>query len=212
MGMPIRSVFLRSSALTILLPLVYHAASLRKTARRFLVPLIPPSNNCNFSGRIRRSRLHPEDLFKSAPVDLPDRFGLVLFPYRGVYKMSDQTVENKALMRRIYEEMWNQAQPSLAAEIFDRPGGVARFVLQFLVSFPDLQHTVEEMIAEDDRVAVRFRAVGTHQRQWLQFAPTGISIQYTGVTLARIAGGRIVEHHTWWDKAGLMQQIAEGKL
>ena len=68
--------------------------------------------------------------------------------------MSDQTSKNKALMRRIYEEMWNQAAPSLAVEIFELPEGVERFVSKFLVSFPDLKHTVDEMIAEDDRVEV----------------------------------------------------------
>ena len=123
--------------------------------------------------------------------------------------MSDLTDTNKALMRRIYDEMWNGGDPRLAAEIFSRPEGVERFVRQFLLSFPDLQHTVEEMVAEGDRVAVRFSAHGTHTGQWLKFAPTGRSIQYTGVTLARIAGDKIVEHQTWWDKAGLMEQLGD---
>ena len=125
--------------------------------------------------------------------------------------MSDQTSKNKALMRRIYEEMWNQAAPSLAVEIFELPEGVERFVSKFLVSFPDLKHTVDEMIAEDDRVAVMFAAQGTHRGQWLHFAPSGASIQYTGVTVARIREDKITEHHTWWDKAGLMDQIAQEK-
>jgi predicted ester cyclase len=124
--------------------------------------------------------------------------------------MSEVTSKNKALMRRIYEEMWNSAKPELAAEIFARPEGVARFVSQFLGSFPDLQHTVEGMIAEGDEIAVRFSARGTHSGPWLEFGPTGRSIHYTGVTLARIAGDTIVEHHTWWDKAGLMEQIEGG--
>ena len=121
--------------------------------------------------------------------------------------MSDLTDTNKGLMRRIYDEMWNGGDPGLASEIFARPEGVESFVRQFLLSFPDLQHMVEEMIAEGDRVAVRFSAHGTHTGQWLEFAPRGRSIQYTGVTLARIAEGKIVEHQTWWDKAGLMEQI-----
>lgn len=122
--------------------------------------------------------------------------------------MFESTSPNKALMRRIYEEMWNRADLSRAAEIFAQPEGVERFVRQFLLAFPDLQHTLEEMIEEGDRVAVRFTASGTHTGQWLHFEPTGKSILYTGVTLARISGGRIIEHHTWWDKAGLTEQIA----
>jgi predicted ester cyclase len=121
--------------------------------------------------------------------------------------MFDLDSPNKALMRRIYEEVWNGRNPAAAAEVFTQPESVERFVSNFLLSFPDLQHTVEEMVAEEDRVAVRFSAQGTHAGQWMQFAATGKPIHYTGVTLARIAGNRIIEHQTWWDKAGLMEQI-----
>ena len=124
--------------------------------------------------------------------------------------MSDSVTQNKALMRRVYEEMWNQGQPAVAAELFTRPAGVERFVSQFLVSFPNLQHTVEELIAEADQVAVRFSAAGTHSGQWLQFAATGRSIHYTGVTIVRIVESKIIEHHTWWDKAGLIEQLQRG--
>ena len=125
--------------------------------------------------------------------------------------MSDQTSKNKVLMRRVYEEMWNQSGAALASEIFAQPAGVERFVSQFLRSFPDLQHTVEDMIAEKDRVAVRFTARGTHTGQWQHFAATGSPIEYSGVTLARIAGDKIIEHETWWDKAGLMEQLDKPK-
>jgi predicted ester cyclase len=121
--------------------------------------------------------------------------------------MSDLTSKNKALMRRVYEEMWNRGNPALAPELFAEPEGVERFVSQFLSSFADLQHTVEGMIAEGDQVAVRFSAHGTHSGQWLRFAPTGKSVHYTGVTLARIRGNKIIEHDTWWDKASLIEQV-----
>ena len=123
--------------------------------------------------------------------------------------MSDQNSNNKALMRRIYEEMWNGGNPTLAVEIFAQPEGVQRFVSQFLLSFPDLQHTVLEMIGEGNQVAVRFSARGNHTGQWLQFAPTNRSIQYTGLTLARISGNKIIEHYTWWEKASLMEQLGD---
>ena len=123
--------------------------------------------------------------------------------------MSAIASENKVLMRRVYEEMWNGAKPDVAIELFAQPAGVEKFVSQFLESFPDLQHTVEGMIVEGDEVAVRFSAQGTHSGPWLKFAPTGRSIHYTGVTLARIEEDKIVEHHTWWDKAGLIEQLEE---
>ena len=115
---------------------------------------------------------------------------------------------NKALMSRVYKEMWNGDNPALATEIFAHPEGVERFVQQFLLSFPDVQHTVEAMIEEGDQVAVHFSARGTHSGQWMDFAPSGKSIRYTGITLARIIGDKIIEHHTWWDKAGLMEQVS----
>ena len=121
--------------------------------------------------------------------------------------MSELASKNKALIRRIYEEMWNGGNPGLAIELFSNPEDVKRFVSQFLSSFPNLQHTIGEMIEEGDRVAVRFSARGTHSGTWLRFAPTGRSIQYTGVTLARIAGDKIVEHQTWWDRAALIEQL-----
>ena len=124
--------------------------------------------------------------------------------------MSELASKNKALMRRVYEEMWNGRNPALAAELFSNPEGVEIFVSQFLSSFPDLQHNVVGMIEEGDQVAVRFSAQGTHSGAWLRFAPTGRSIQYTGVTLARIAEGKIVEHQTWWDKAALIEQLEGG--
>jgi steroid delta-isomerase-like uncharacterized protein len=121
--------------------------------------------------------------------------------------MSESTDRNKALMRRIYEEMWNRKDPALAVEIFLQPEGVEKFVRQFLQSFPDLQHTVDEMIAEGDHVAVRFATHGTHSGEWMSFPATGRAIHYTGVTWARIADGKIIEHHTWWDQADLMEQV-----
>jgi predicted ester cyclase len=65
------------------------------------------------------------------------------------------------------------------------------------------------MIADGDRVAVRFSDQGTHAGAWMDFAPTGKSIRYTGVTWARISDDKIIEHHTEWDKAGLIEQVEE---
>ena len=124
--------------------------------------------------------------------------------------MSEVTDRNKALMHRVYEEMWNRAKAEVARDIFDRPSGVERFVSQFLLSFPDLQHTVEAMIAEGGQVAVRFVARGTHRGQWLEVAPTNRVVHYSGVTWAHIVDARIVEHHTWWDQAGLIEQLRRG--
>lgn len=70
---------------------------------------------------------------------------------------------NKALMRHMYEEMWNKGDPTAAHIFFAEPTGVERFVGEFLQAFPDLQHKIEENLAEGDKVVVRFSAQGTHQ-------------------------------------------------
>ncbi len=116
--------------------------------------------------------------------------------------------KNKALVRRIYAEIWNQGNLAVAREIFAQPEGVERFVREFRTAFPDLQHTVEEIIAEGDRVVVRFSARGTHTGQWKQYPPSGKPIHYTGVTLATIEGEKITHHRTWWDTLELIEQIS----
>lgn len=121
--------------------------------------------------------------------------------------MTKLTQENQTLIRSIYEEMWNKADPAAASHIFANPEGVERFVQKFLAAFPDLQHTVEAIMVEGDQAVARFSARGTHKGKWKEFEATGIPIDYTGVTMVRIADDRIVDHHTWWDEWGLIQQI-----
>ena len=118
-----------------------------------------------------------------------------------------ERMNNKALVRRIYEDMWNKHDPDAAIQLFASPEGVHHYVFEFLIAFPDLQHTIEDMLAEGDRVVARFSARGTHTGQWEGWAPTGKSIHYTGITLARIENGEIIEHHTWWDRWELVAQI-----
>jgi steroid delta-isomerase-like uncharacterized protein len=115
--------------------------------------------------------------------------------------------QNKILVRRVFEEMWNYSDLSVADEIFAQPEGARRFVSEFLTAFPDLHHTIEDMIAEGDRVVVRFSAHGTHTGPWRRYPVSGKPIHYTGVTLARVAGDRIVDHHTWWDILDVIEQI-----
>ena len=116
--------------------------------------------------------------------------------------------ENKALACRIYAEMWNQGDLNVAREIFTLPEGVERFVREFRAAFPDLQHTVETMIAEGNQVAIRFRAEGTHVGPWRQYPPSNNPVHYTGVTIITIENGKIIDHHTWWDRWELSQQIS----
>jgi len=121
--------------------------------------------------------------------------------------MSEINEQNKVLVRRIYEELWNRRDFAVAGDIFVDSSGVQKFMREFLTAFPDLHHTVEELIAEGDRVAARFSAQGTHTGQWKEYLPTGNSVHYNGVTIVQIKDGKIVKHHTWWDRMEVIEQI-----
>jgi predicted ester cyclase len=68
-------------------------------------------------------------------------------------------------------------------------------------------HTVDEVVAEGDRVVAAFSARGTHTGPWHGIAPTGKAIRYAGVTIARLQGGMIVEHRTVWDTLAVLEQL-----
>ncbi len=121
-----------------------------------------------------------------------------------MFEIKDQ---NKELVRRIYEEMWNKGDFQVAGDLFAQPEGVQRFMRVFLTAFPDLQHTVEELIAEGDRVVARFSARGTHTGPWQDYPPTGHSVHYSGVTIVQVKDGKIIHHHTWWDRMEVIEQI-----
>ncbi len=122
--------------------------------------------------------------------------------------MSEPTDLNKKLVRRIYEDMWNRGDFKVADELFVQSEGVQRFMREFLKAFPDLHHTVEDLIAEGDRVVARFSAQGTHTGLWKDYPPTGNSIHYTGVTIVQVKAGKIIHHHTWWDRMEVIEQIS----
>jgi steroid delta-isomerase-like uncharacterized protein len=119
--------------------------------------------------------------------------------------------ENKAIFRRYIEEVWNQSNLEVVDEIFDRyvshqpdgstlergPEDVKRFVGEFRVAFPDLHLSIEEQIAEGDKVVIRATFRGTHQREFRGMAPAGKEIEVKGVTVFRFSEeGKVVESWT----------------
>ena len=85
--------------------------------------------------------------------------------------------------------------------------GLTQFVSMIRSALPDLRITLEEDIAEGNKVVSRWRAQGTHQGELMGIAPTGNEVAITGITIHRIEGGKIVEEWENWDALGLMQQI-----
>jgi len=85
--------------------------------------------------------------------------------------------------------------------------GLKQFVSMIRSAIPDLRITLEEDIAEGDKVVSRWRAQGTHQGELMGIAPTSNQVTITGITIHRIEEGKIVEEWENWDALGLMQQI-----
>jgi predicted ester cyclase len=131
------------------------------------------------------------------------------------------TEDNKAIVRRFYEEVLNQKKRAAIEEFIDPnqvdhaapPGisggieGAKQGIAMYLTAFPDLHFTVEDMIAEGDKVVSRFTVSGTHQGEFMGIPPTGKQVTATGIEIIRIAGSKFVEHWMELDALGLLQQL-----
>jgi steroid delta-isomerase-like uncharacterized protein len=128
--------------------------------------------------------------------------------------------ENKALVRRFVEEFWNEGNVSAAdelmaidAEIHMPTGervdldGLKGFGDTFRGSFPDWHSTLEELVAEGDRVAERWTGRGTHRGELQGVPPTGKRVEAPGSVFYRIVGGKIVEFRGQLDMMSLLQQL-----
>ena len=131
--------------------------------------------------------------------------------------MSEQ---NKALNRRIFEAIDSQNLDALdkliAADTVDHvlppelpPGldGQKAFIGMFISAFPDIKMTVEDEIAEGDKVVTRWTAIGTHTGELMGIPATGKQVTIKGLDINRFSGGKNVEHWGQMDQMGLMQQL-----
>ena len=131
--------------------------------------------------------------------------------------------ENKAIARTFCEETWGKGNlaavdrftssdfkvdyPILPAPL-DREG-FKSWVADTHTGFPDLQFTITDAIAEEDKVVITWTAQGTHQGEikQLNLPPTGKSVSWTGVIIYRIIAGKVVEERGEEDALGLLQQL-----
>ena len=132
------------------------------------------------------------------------------------------TEQNKAIMRRLMEEVFNRGNIGLVDEMVApdfieheelppgiQPGreGVKAFSTIFRSAFPDLKVTIDDDIAEGDKVVIRSIWSGTHKGELMGIPPTGKSVSFGVVDTVRIAGGKLVEHWGQMDNMGMMQQL-----
>ena len=127
---------------------------------------------------------------------------------------------NKAIIHRYFEEWGNHGDTKAADELIDpnvtlrNPPAVLhsledykRGMAAFHTAFPDLHFTVEDVIAEGDKVVVRWSLRGTHLGDYQGRSPTGMTVTVTGMSLFRLADGKIQEVSVSMDRLGQWQQL-----
>jgi len=119
-----------------------------------------------------------------------------------------QDIYNKNELQRLHEVV---AEDLLTPKIMPGvPQGLegAKAAHQIMLAgFPDYQTTIDELIAEGDKVVARITMTGTHTGSFMGVPPTGRFISFTGIYIARVANGKIVEHWGEEDGVSLLQQI-----
>jgi steroid delta-isomerase-like uncharacterized protein len=130
--------------------------------------------------------------------------------------------ENKAIARRADEELFDRGNLDVVDELFalnfvyhdpasgedwHGPESVKQYATMLRAAFPDLHYSVEDQIAEGDKVVTRYTASGTHQSELMEIAPTGNRVEITGISITRIEDGKIEEIWENYDTLGMMQQL-----
>ena len=130
------------------------------------------------------------------------------------------TESSKLLAQRVWEEIWHQGQLSRIDELFSEdfvrhdPGRDLhgtdqnqQFISSMRAAFPDVHYTVDDQIAEGEKVVVRYRFHGTHLGAFQGMPATGKQVNYTGILIYRVAGGKIAEQWTEFDLLGFLRQL-----
>jgi predicted ester cyclase len=123
-----------------------------------------------------------------------------------------------AIVRRSFE-CWNKRDFSVIAELFPnciyhfpttgelRGEAFRAYFTSLLNAFPDGRLTMLDQVQEDDKVVVRWSFTGTHRGELMGIAPTGKQVSFTGISIMRVAEGKIVEAWEEGDSLGMMQQL-----
>lgn len=129
--------------------------------------------------------------------------------------------ENVAVARRWHEDAINGNDLAVIDEIVTTdvvhhagtfpdgvgPDAITMVLGALLTGFPDTHHTIEQVIASDDAVAIRWRAEGTHEGEFQGFAPTGRHVTWSGINMFRFECGLIAEEWSEVDGLGRLRQL-----
>lgn len=131
------------------------------------------------------------------------------------------TEDNKTICRRFVSEVINRRNLALVdtfiaqSYVYHGPGGLEllgpegfrQLLNMYVTAFPDVDMTIDDIVAEGDNVAWRWTARGTHKGDLAGIAPTGRRVTVTGIVVSRFAGGRIVEDWESFDELGMLRQL-----
>src|SRR5687768_8514756 len=130
---------------------------------------------------------------------------------------------NKTVSRRFFEEIFGKGNLAVADEIIAKdhvnsgpgsipglptgPEGTKQLVTVYRNAFPDIRFTIDEQIAEGDKVMTRWSAHGTHQGELAGIPATGKTSTVTGIVIDRLVNGMIAESWAIFDQFGMLQQL-----
>ena len=130
------------------------------------------------------------------------------------------SAENKALVRRWFEEVWNKGRVGAIDEMMASdavahglgpdlhgPEAFKPFHATFRTAFPNMHIRLDDLVAEEDKVAYSWTATGTHQGPLMAIAPTGKSSSFTGMGIIRVKNGKIAEAWNVLDQLTMFQQL-----
>jgi steroid delta-isomerase-like uncharacterized protein len=130
------------------------------------------------------------------------------------------SIENKALVRRWFQEVWNKGRgvaidEMLAADAvihglgdnLHGPAGFKQFHTAYRNAFPDVKIQIDDIVAEGDIVAARWSGTGTHRGDGLGVPPTGKEVHFRGMVFIRVKDGKLVEGWNNFDQLAMLQQI-----
>ena len=130
--------------------------------------------------------------------------------------------ENRAIVRRIYDEVWNKRRLELLDELISPshalqspnvsgsevgPEGYKRQILKLLNGFPDMRMTIEDIFGEKEKIVVAWTFSGTHDGKFMDIPATHKKVSADGVTIHHVVNGKIIDSFASWDLLSVMKQL-----
>jgi steroid delta-isomerase-like uncharacterized protein len=130
--------------------------------------------------------------------------------------------DNKAIVSRLYIEVWNERKLELVDELFAEshalnmpnvfgaaigPEAYKRHVMRFFAGFPDLRFAIEDVVCENDKVVVSWVISGTHKGEFLGIPPTNKKVSVGGITINCLGNGKILDSNVVYDTLDLLKQL-----